>query len=94
MIAYCGSCGSIPARSSAARIAIAPSSVARIAGEPAAELPERRPHRADDDAAAATRATLADEALLAGEPAREGGDEADRGLEVVERRTSSLGECM
>ena len=28
MITYCGSCGSIPARSSAARIAIEPSSVA------------------------------------------------------------------
>ena len=49
MIAYCGSCASIPARSSAARIAIAPSSVAGIGGEAAAELAERRPHRPDDD---------------------------------------------
>ena len=66
MITYWGSCGSMPARSSAARIAIAPSSVAERR-EAAAELAERRPHRADDHAAS-HEAKLAQEARLGREP--------------------------
>ena len=49
MITYSTSFGSTPARSSAALIAIAPELRRLVAGEAAAELPERRSGGGDDD---------------------------------------------
>ena len=69
MITYRGSCGSIPARSSAARIAIAPSSVAGSAASPPPSFPNGV-RTALTITLRATRATLAQEARLGREAAR------------------------
>src|SRR5438105_2700790 len=81
MIAYSGSSGSIPARSSAARIAIAPSSVARQPASP----PPSFPNGVRTAATITARSMSAKVALLAGQPSREAHDEPDARLDVVER---------
>src|SRR3954468_21857457 len=83
MITYCGSWGSMPARSSAAPTAIDPSSVAGRSASP----PPRRPNgvrTALTMTLLVTTSKLAQEARLGREPPREGDDEADRRLDVVE----------
>src|SRR5437762_14149256 len=80
MITYCGSLSSIRARSSAARIAIAPSSVARYDASPPPSLPN----------GVRTALTITDRmsakvALLPRQPSGEGHDQPDRPLDVVQR---------
>ena len=86
MITYCGSCASIPARSSAARIAIEPSSVAGCAASPPPSLP--------NGVRTALTMTLAWPCVDASAGSSSRGvsrranatTSADHGLEVVERR--------
>src|SRR5437667_11463477 len=84
IITYCGSPGSMPTRSSAARIAIEPSSVAEYEARPPPSLPNGV-RTAATITLLVTKSTLAEERRLAGEAAGEGADERDDGLEVVER---------
>src|SRR5690348_8755231 len=83
MITYCGSSGSMPARSSAARIAIPPSSVAERRASP----PPRRPNgvRTAPTMTLRTMASrLAHEVRIRRQSTDEGNKEADHRLQVVE----------
>src|SRR4051812_43798565 len=84
MITYCGSCGSRPIRSSAARIAIAPSSGASCDARPPPSLPNGV-RTAETITERDTGKTLASEVEAGLEPLRERGHEADGGLDVVQR---------
>src|SRR5262245_12177255 len=84
MITYCGSCGSTPIRSSAARMTIAPSSVALWDASPPPSLPNGV-RTAETITARAMRKTLASEVELGLEPPCERGHEPDRRLDVVQR---------
>src|SRR5262245_52682232 len=84
MTTYCGSCASIPTRSSAARTAIAPSPAAGHAASPPPSLPNGV-RTAATITLRVTRSTLADEARVASEAPRERGRQRDHRFEVVER---------
>src|SRR5881397_2269220 len=84
MITYCGSCGSTPTRSSAARIATAPSSGASWDARPPPSLP-KGVRTAETITDRDIGKTLASEVEAGLESPGERGDELDGGLDVVQR---------
>src|SRR3954470_5069790 len=84
MITYCGSCGSRPIRSSAPRMAIAPSSGASRDARPPPSLP-KGVRTAETITDRDIGKTLASELEAGLEPAGEGSDELHGRLDVVQR---------
>src|SRR6059058_5216432 len=86
MITYCGSCGSMPTRSSAALITTAPSSVASYRASPPPSRPKGvRTALTITLLAIRPAYSSAHERQIGGETLREGGDEPHRRLHVLER---------